>query len=249
MERTASVTATRRSWPLAVALWVMFTASVAATGLLLLHACGLVTLPGGLRAIFWNFCPQAPVALSAEAQRADGLRKLARQLETGLAEKRLACANLAAPQPTPLELPAEARLRRPQQTAELKPPPGPLPADRWAKKDLGMLNGCWQLGRDSTGVRGDPGTPSREDNCAVKAGRMCFDADGRGQRSQETLCPVAGPILCSAPVTAHFASDGTFRTTQPATQCQGGAPTTWLGYTLTCRRVDGDHAICHSHVD
>ncbi|HEY6716627.1 MAG TPA: hypothetical protein VI232_09805, partial [Reyranella sp.] len=44
------------------------------------------------------------------------------------------------------------------------PPPPPLPADRWAQKDLGMLQGCWRLGHDTEGSIGVNG---RAASCAV----------------------------------------------------------------------------------
>ena len=120
----------------------------------------------------------------------------------------------------------------------------PLQADRWAKKDLGILNGCWMLGHDTRTWRGEIGSPGREDNCTTKASRMCFDANGHGQIESTTVCPIAGTIYCARPVTAQFANDGTFTTTSPATQCQRGPPTRTEYRTTSCRRVDDYHAIC-----
>jgi len=120
----------------------------------------------------------------------------------------------------------------------------PLPADRWAKKDLGLLKGCWVLGHDARAVRGAIGSPERIENCTTKAARMCFDANGHGQSESTTVCPIAGTIYCARPVTARFANDGTFITTSPATQCQGGAPTHTEYSTGSCKRVDDYHATC-----
>jgi hypothetical protein len=118
-----------------------------------------------------------------------------------------------------------------------------LPADRWSKKDLSVLQGCWYLGREAPTVRGEIGNPDRED-CTSKVGRICFDAGGHGQREQTTNCPHAGTFFCSAPVVARFEADGSFSTTQPDIACQAGPPTNWYSRTLSCHRVDDSHASC-----
>jgi hypothetical protein len=125
-----------------------------------------------------------------------------------------------------------------------RPKPPALPADRWAKKDLGILKGCWVLGHDVSSWRGDIGSPGREANCTTKAMRMCFDADGHGKFEATTVCPIAGTIYCAGPITAQFANDGTFTTTLPPTQCQRGPPTRTVHATASCRRIDDSHAMC-----
>lgn len=122
-------------------------------------------------------------------------------------------------------------------------PSPPLPADRWSKKDLGLLQGCWTLGREAAAVRGQIDKLTRE-NCTSKAGRICFDASGRGRREQTMSCPSAGTIFCTAPVTAQFGPDGSFTASQPDVDCQRGAPTKWNGRTLSCRRIDDQRASC-----
>jgi hypothetical protein len=128
------------------------------------------------------------------------------------------------------------------KVASCKPPP--FQADRWAKKDLSILKGCWVLGHDARAWRGEIGRPDREDNCTTKALRMCFDADGHGQSESTTVCPIAGTTYCARPITAQFANDGTFTTTSPATECQRGPPTRWAYTTGSCKRVDDFHAMC-----
>lgn len=143
------------------------------------------------------------------------------------------------PQPKPAPAPPP-----PPQLAQAPPPPSappPLPIDRWTKKDLGVLQGCWSLGREAPTVVG--GGSGRED-CTTKVGRICFDANGHGEREQTISCPRAGTMRCRAPVTGQFAADGTFGTRQGDVQCQGGARTMWLGRTLSCRRVDDSQAAC-----
>ena len=104
------------------------------------------------------------------------------------------------------------------KAASCEPPP--FQADRWAKKDLSILKGCWVLGHDARGVRGDIGSPEREDNGTTKAARMCFDSNGQGKIEYTTVFPIAGTIYCASPITAQFANDGTFATTSLPTQCQ-----------------------------
>lgn len=118
-----------------------------------------------------------------------------------------------------------------------------LPAERWLSKDLSVLQGCWLLGREAPTIRGDAGNPLRED-CTSKAGRICFDDRGQGQREQTISCPHAGLIVCRAPIAALFGDDGSFSTTQPDTVCQSGAPTHWHRRSLNCRRVDDQTAAC-----
>lgn len=128
-----------------------------------------------------------------------------------------------------------------------KAPPAPLPADRWAQKDLGMLQGCWRLGHDT---RGSIGVSGRTESCAVKAGRICFQGNGSGERQTTAVCPGAGTIRCTAPITARFGNDTTLGTTQPAVNCNP-AGTSWNGppNSLTCRRVSDTLAICRDRLN
>jgi hypothetical protein len=128
-----------------------------------------------------------------------------------------------------------------------KAPPPPLPADRWARRDLGMLQGCWRLGHDTEASIGLGG---RSDMCAVRAGRICFGANGTGQRETTADCPRIGTIRCAAPLTARFDNDNTLATTQPAVRCQP-AIAGWSGpqNSMTCRRVSDSLAICRDRLN
>lgn len=163
-------------------------------------------------------------------------RRLRSELAAGEAElknKVALCKPVEPPKPVP----------PPSPPVTAKPPPAPLPADRWAQKDLGILQGCWRLGRDTQGNMGVGG--GRSETCAVRAGRICFQADGRGERQTSAECPGTGTIQCVAPITARFRNDNTLSTTQPAVQCKPSA-TNWTGgpNNLTCRRVSDVLAIC-----
>ena len=120
-----------------------------------------------------------------------------------------------------------------------------FPADRWARKDIAMLEGCWVLGRPVTVARGDLGSPVREENCTRTAGRICFGSNGTGQHEATTTCPIAGTFHCSAPIRARFEDDGTIHTAQPRVQCSD-VSTRWLPYEHTCRRINDNLAVCSS---
>jgi hypothetical protein len=243
----------RRLSPLAWLLWVVFALIVVTSGIVLLRACGLL-----MPALGWNFCPAAPPSLSAETERGEMLNRLAQQLELDLAQKTLACASLPPPAPPPLELPTQPGPTRPQQTAALKPPPEPpkppppseppkrpppLPADRWEKKDLSLLKGCWQLGHETQTNMARGGR--RVELCTVQAGTICFGEDGRGQREQNASCQSTGAYSCRAPITAAFGDGGTLRTTQPQVTCSPSS-ITWNSTPnyLSCRRVSDTLALC-----
>ena len=223
-------------WP-SWLLWASFATIVAGAGFVLLRACGVLVSQPGL-----NFCPAAPAALSTEAERTDRLRAQIARLQIDLTDRSLECAAVPPPPEAPLELPTEAGPPKPQQVAELrppKPPPGPLPADRWAKKDVSLLDGCWQLGRETT-------TTVDGASCVVKAGRICFQSGGSGQRQMNSQCP-SRSVRCSAPVRATFGRDGTLNLTQPDAPCDQKGVTWWGGKaSLNCRRVNDTLAICRN---
>lgn len=145
----------------------------------------------------------------------------------------------AAPKPAPPPPPSSP----PVPSAPPQPPP-PLPADKWANKDLSALQGCWDLGHEAPTVMGRTGGVRSQEECTTKVGRICFDANGHGVREQTISCPRAGTMSCRAPVVGRFTADGIFQTTQRDVDCQGGSNATWVGRTLSCRRVDDTQAAC-----
>jgi hypothetical protein len=122
-----------------------------------------------------------------------------------------------------------------------------LPADRWAQKDLSMLEGCWRLGRET---RGSLDFSGRSETCDIKAGRICFGTNGGGERRSTAVCPSTGTITCAAPITARFGNDSTLGTTQPAVRCSP-AKANWNGPPngLTCRRVSDTLALCRDKLN
>ena len=218
---------------LSVVLWAMFAAVVVAGAGVLLRACGiLMPLAVAAPGLAWDFCPSAPASLSAEAERGEALRKLVRQLERDLADKALACASIPPPPPPPLDLPTRAGTPRPQQTALLKPPPPPppppkppepakpppaLPADRWAQKDLSLLQGCWVLGQPPPWViyaaTGDPRRTARQ----PPAG--CASTTGAAASTRS-----ASPARSAAPTNAMRRSRHSSTTTAPSRRSSRRAP-------------------------
>ncbi len=232
----------KRRW-FNLACWSLFGVSVLGIAYLLLNACGLLLASFGL-----NFCPAPSTALASEVERSRQLTEQAQVLETRLAQRRLACAGTPKPGPAPLELPTSRERPQPQQTMAPKPPP-PLPADRWAKKDLSLLKGCWLLGHETKISITLPNGNS--ELCTVKTGRICFDEHGSGQRELSDVCPsLNSPIQCIAPIRAEFANDDTLHTTQPLVHCRPPY-VTWnaVKNDLTCRRTGDTLAICRDRLN
>jgi outer membrane murein-binding lipoprotein Lpp len=185
--------------------------------------------------------PTPVLKASLDGAAADG-RKLAAEvaaLEADVKRALAQCKPVEPPKPPPPKPPPVAQAS--------PPPPPPLPADRWAQKDLSMLQGCWRLGRDTRGSLDQSG---RSEMCDVRAGRICFGSNGGGERQSTSVCPSTGTIACAAPITARFGNDDTLGTTQPAVRCS--PPTAqWNGPPngLTCRRVSDTLALCRDRLN
>lgn len=193
--------------------------------------------------------PTPILKASLDEAEADGkkLRAEVVALEAEIKSKLAQCKPIEPPKPVaPPPKPPEPP-KPPPVAAAPPPPPPPLPADRWAQKDLGMLQGCWRLGRDTEGNIGVAGGTQR---CAVKAGRICFGNNGGGERRTTANCPGTGTITCTAPITARFGNDNSLGTTQPAVPCNP-PQTSWNGppNSLTCRRVSDTLAICRDRLN
>jgi hypothetical protein len=182
--------------------------------------------------------PTPLLRASLDRVQADG-RTLGAALAALEGDVRQRLAQCKAPE---LARPVEA----PKPPIAAKAPP-PLPADRWARKDLGLLEGCWRLGKDT---RGSIGLSRGSETCDVKAGRICFGANGSGERQTSAICPSTGTITCTAPITARFGNDSTLGTTQPAVPCSP-AVAHWNGPPngLSCRRVSDTLALCRDRLN
>jgi hypothetical protein len=182
---------------------------------------------------------EAPVP-PEPARRPDPTPALKASLDDAVSDSGKLAAELAALEADMRRRLAQCRSAEPPQPPIAQPPP--LPADRWARKDLGILQGCWRLGQDT---QGSIAVGGRSERCAVKAGRICFGGNGGGERRTTAVCPGTGTITCTAPITARFGNDSTLGTTQPAVVCNPAAAH-WNGppNSLTCRRVSDTLALC-----
>ncbi len=187
--------------------------------------------------------PDPTPALKASLdEAADDGRKLAAEfvaLEADIRRRLAQCKPVEPPKPPPAPSPVAQ--------APPPPPPAPLPADRWAKKDLTMLQGCWRLGRDT---RGSLDISGRSEACDVRAGRICFGTNGSGERQTTAICPSTGSIACTAPITARFGNDSTLATSQPAVPCNP-PKAHWNGppNSMSCRRVSETLALCRDRLN
>ena len=168
--------------------------------------------------------------LLRERAREGELRNRFASLREELGGRRAECA-LPEPSPPP-----------PAPGSPPTPPPS-LPAERWNRGDLGMLEGCWVLGAESQSSYNHDGVLEL---CRVSAGKICFDRSGRGARESVMNCPTVSRITCNAPVTAAF-QGSTLRITQPQVNCTPGS-VVWDPDTLTCTRRGNDLARCVDHV-
>jgi hypothetical protein len=129
-----------------------------------------------------------------------------------------------------------------RRLAQCKPPDKPpdLPEDRWNRRDLSILEGCWQLGEPTPATLDTRGgsIPGR-----YTAGRLCFDKSGRGTFEVTGEFPGHPTIHCKGPITAVFQPDGKIRVQKPQSTCADGT-TGWRPSTYTCRRVSDDRAMC-----
>ena len=130
-----------------------------------------------------------------------------------------------------------------EKVEQCKPEQPPLPAERWAKGDLGTLRGCWVLGRDVPMLHSFG--EGKTERVIVKAGRICFDDQGSGLHEQTMVGPTT-TWNCKAPMTAKFWSNGTLVAKQPDVFCEGTPPARWTATQLTCRRVTDETALCQA---
>lgn len=88
-------------------------------------------------------------------------------------------------------------------------PADPVDPDRWAARDLDLLDGCWELDSDYATEDRDTGETTRYDEWSI-----CFPtgSDGAGQQTMRS----ADGATCTGDVTARFTSAGQLVIEEPS---------------------------------
>lgn len=209
----------------------------------LVLSVGLVALAGGAAYLALRSCavhvPGVPgwVGRScsdpAAREMAGRLDELRRARETLLADIRI----------------AERRLAQMRCEAEIPPPPAPEPAaepaptapeidtDAWRGRDLGMLDGCWELDSDYRVRNSQTGKVTE-----YREWSMCFDAAGRGR----TAMRASDGTTCQGTVSGRFDGGGRLVLEEPDDpECSDR--TAILRRIITCSLTPDGAAACDSH--
>jgi hypothetical protein len=237
--REWSSAAPSRGRGLVAALWALLGLGLLLLFWQLLGACG-VRLPGSGRSLVL-FCPavtrvRAPDAAAAESVRQRVLEEVVRRLELALLQ-RPACPALpvreaGAEPPAAMAPPAPAVPR--VETAAVPTPAEDLPADKWERGEVSLLEGCWELETDYR-IRW-PGM-GRVTN--VTNWTMCFDAQGQGN---QTLLLSDGR-RCGSAISGGFTAQGRLRL-QDAGNVPCGPDSFIHERRIDCERVDAARAQC-----
>ena len=164
---------------------------------------------------------------AAEDSRGAELRTLLASLTDEIGRRQLQC-------PVPVAPPPPAAAPRPPQPPA-PPPRADLPQERWDRRDLSMLEGCWTLNSSMTVTNEGTGRVS-----PIASWQQCFDGQGSGR---QTLVLQDGR-RCEGPLSAAFAPDDQLRVTEPQA-CRG---TVNISPSLrTCRRSSDTEAVCEGH--
>jgi hypothetical protein len=133
------------------------------------------------------FCEVTPVDASLLTQR-DAERRRESELIRRLTEIRIQVAETRA------DCPIRVEYRQAPAPTPAQPPPD-LPADRWQRRDLAMLEGCWDRITNLSTHDTRTGQLDR-----VASWRICFDRAGSGRHSVR----YESGQTCSGPVRARF---------------------------------------------
>ena len=200
-------------------VWVALAILLAILFYSLLGACA-VRWAGG--ALILSSCPAADpnpdLARLREAQQS--LEAEVRRLELALLDRPL-CPIPPEPAPPPTTEPARPapvpeppepppRPAEPPTPPPVQPAPEPNPSQKpaaipeaaWDNRDLGFLEGCWDLESDYQLRDVDTGRIS-----SVESWAMCFDAHGNGEQRLH----LSDQTNCSSGTRASFTADGRLR--------------------------------------
>ena len=210
--------------------WGRYGAALGVLGALALAAGLLLPLAPGWLAPAPAQCTVVPgqreamLAQANEESRTAELRTLLATMTEEVGRRQLQCPIPVLPAP-----PARPQTPIPAPTP---PPRADLPQERWDRRDMTMLEGCWTL---TTGIRVGPNTASL---VPVRTWRMCFDGQGAGQ---QTMVLESG-ASCEGPLAASFDGGDQLRVTQPRA-CTG--PRLSIGRNdMQCRRLSDTEATC-----
>ncbi|EUK18884.1 hypothetical protein [Commensalibacter papalotli (ex Servin-Garciduenas et al. 2014)] len=124
--------------------------------------------------------------------------------------------------------------QQPQNTPELKPKSQQtidLPKESWNKKEVSMLDGCWNLTTPLTLV-------SRQSKkiVPVKTWQVCFNEAGKGNQAITMM----NGVSCKGPLAARF--EGTKIILEQPKNCDGEF--TLVKGNHTCTRINDQEASC-----
>jgi len=216
---------------LALASWLVPGLLLACAFWLLLNACGLRLLRGSP---LLTFCPLPATtpgidpALAAEMARQRALEGEIERLELALLRAPACAPPHAPPDAAPIPAPVPAPVAPPEPEA--------IPEDAWQERDIGFLEGCWELDTDYQVQHVQTGAISR-----AQSWQVCFDATGEGR---QTLIFDDG-TQCTGPMLGSFAEEGSLQLQDEGNlRCDNG--TYIYERLLTCQRADPATAQCDS---
>lgn len=216
------------------ARWGLYGGALAALALLALAAGLLTPVAGAWLTEKPASCGVVPGQLDAMRKeaalenRGAELRTLLATLTEDLGRKQLLCPIAVVPAaPAPFPRPAAVPIPLPRAD---------LPQERWERRDLGMLEGCWNL--DSTVTVTNE---ARTQSSKLQSWRMCFDGAGAGQQTMVT----EDGRRCEGPLAASFDGASTLLVTEPA-RCRGSL--SMNRSTRSCQRVSDSEAVCEGRL-
>lgn len=200
-----------------------------AAGLLLpLASAGLMSdwfVPGPAACAIVPGQREAMLSQAAEENRTAELRTLLATVTEEVGRRQLQCPIPVLPAPPP------ARPQTPIPPAT-PPPRADLPQDRWNRRDVSLLEGCWTL---TTGIRVGPNPASM---VPVRTWRMCFDTQGAGNETVQ----LENDTSCEAPLAASFEGGDQLRVAQR--RACAGPRLTINRNDMLCRRLSDTDALC-----
>lgn len=208
--------------------WGVYGAVLAGLALLALAAGLLMPSAYALYAAAPAACTAVPGQLQALRDQA-ALEDRGAQLQTLLAaltdevgRRQLLCPIAVAPAPPP---PAPAPPAPPPRRAD-------LPQEQWDRRDVGMLEGCWNL---TSSIRVGP---TAGGGVPVRTWKQCFDGQGHG--TQDMV--LENGNRCSGPLTAAFDGSGRLHVAEPQS-CRGQGLNMSRSERV-CRRTSDAEAQC-----